>query len=186
MPQQPESELITKAMAGDRQAFSQLVASNQGYLYAIAYRYLSNEDEAEDAVQETFVKLWKNFSKYREEVKLTTWLYRILVNHCLDIKKSSVSRFQNHRMSIEKAANFSTGSTPHLEMEKKEIACLLQQAVDELRGKQKMVFVLRDMEGLEVGEVCNLMELSEEQMKSNLYHARQKVQDWMKKNCEQD
>ena len=89
-------------------------------------------------------------------------------------------------MSIEKAANFSTGSTPHLEMEKKEIACLLQQAVDELRGKQKMVFVLRDMEGLEVGEVCNLMELSEEQMKSNLYHARQKVQDWMKKNYEQD
>ena len=62
MPQQPESELITKAMAGDRQAFSQLVASNQGYLYAIAYRYLSNEDEAEDSVQETFVKLWKNFS----------------------------------------------------------------------------------------------------------------------------
>jgi RNA polymerase sigma-70 factor (ECF subfamily) len=67
-------------------------------------------------------------------------------------------------------------------MEENELAAKLQQAVDQLDGKQKMIFVLRDMEGLEVPEVCQLVSLNEDQVKSNLYYARKKVQEWMKKN----
>jgi RNA polymerase sigma-70 factor (ECF subfamily) len=182
MYQQPDQQLIIKAKAGDRQAFEKIVELTVGFLYAVAFRYLNNKAEAEDAVQETLVKLWKNFSNYKMEVKLSTWLYRILVNHCLDLKKSRTVKFQNQYLSIEGATNFSTGQTPHTEMEENELAAKLQQAVDQLNGKQKMIFVLRDMEGLEVPEVCQLVSLNEDQVKSNLYYARKKVQEWMKKN----
>ena len=182
MHQQPDHELIIKAKAGDRQAFEKIVELTQGFLYAVAFRYLNNKSEAEDAVQETLVKLWKSFSNYRMEVKLTTWLYRILVNHCLDLKKSRTRQFQHQQLSIEGATNFATDHTPHTVMEGNELTAKLQQAADQLSGKQKMIFVLRDMEGLEVQEVCQLVELNEDQVKSNLYHARKKVQEWMKIN----
>jgi RNA polymerase sigma-70 factor, ECF subfamily len=182
MPLQPEQELITRAIAGERQAFRQLVEGYQGFLYAVAYRYLSNEAEAEDAVQETFVKVWKNLPKYRAEVKLTTWLYRILVNHCLDFKKTQASRYHQYQVSTKMAVNFSTGSTPHTEMVGRELEAMLKRAIDQLIGKQKMIFVLRDMESMEVHEVCALVGLNEDQVKSNLYHARKKVQEWIRKN----
>ncbi|MFM9838137.1 MAG: RNA polymerase sigma factor [Cyclobacteriaceae bacterium] len=182
MPLQPEQELIARAVAGERQAFRQLVEGYQGFLYAVAYRYMSNEAEAEDAVQETFIKLWKNLPKYRPEIKLTTWMYRILVNHCLDLKKTHVSRYRQYQVSTEMAVNFSTGSTPHTEMEGRELEATLQRATDQLSGKQKMIYVLRDMEGMEVHEVCALVGLNEDQVKSNLYHARKKVQEWIRKN----
>jgi RNA polymerase sigma-70 factor (ECF subfamily) len=120
------------------------------------------------------------------EVKLSTWLYRILVNHCLDLKKSRDRQFQNQQRSIEHATHFSTGQTPLTVMEENELTAKLQQATDQLSGKQKMIFVLRDMEGLEVTEVCQLIALSEDQVKSNLYHARKKVQEWMRRNYNQD
>lgn len=182
MPLQPEQELIMRAIAGERQAFRQLLEGYQGFLYAVAYRYLSNEAEAEDAVQETFVKVWKNLPKYRVEVKLTTWMYRILVNHCLDLKKTQASRYRQHQVSTQIAVNFSTGSTPHTEMEGRELKAALQLAIDQLIGKQKMIYVLRDMEAIEVHEVCALVGLNEDQVKSNLYHARKKVQKWIQKN----
>lgn len=182
MPLQPEQELITRAIAGERQAFRQLVEGYQGFLYAVAYRYLSNEAEAEDAVQETFVKLWKNLPKYHAEVKLTTWMYRILVNYCLDLKKTQASRYRQYHVPTEMAVNFSTGNTPHTEMEGRELGATLQHAIDQLIGKQKMIYVLRDMESMEVHEVCALVGLNEDQVKSNLYHARKKVQEWIRKN----
>jgi RNA polymerase sigma-70 factor, ECF subfamily len=182
MPLQPEQELITRAVADERQAFRQLVESYQGFLYSVAYRYLSNEADAEDAVQETFIKLWKNLPKYRAEIKLTTWLYRILVNHCLDFKKTQASRHRQYQVPSEMVVNFSTGSTPHSEMEGRELEVELQRAIDQLSGKQKMIFVLRDMEEFEVHEVCTLVKLNEDQVKSNLYHARKKVQKWIRKN----
>jgi RNA polymerase sigma-70 factor, ECF subfamily len=184
MPPKLEPDLITAAIAGERQAFKQLVDTYQGFLYAVAYRYLSNEAEAEDAVQETFVKLWKNLSKYRVQVKLSTWLYRILVNHCLDLKKTQASRYRQHQVSTEVAVNFSTDCTPHTLMEGRELEAELQRAIDQLNGKQKMVYVLRDMEELEVNEVCELVGLSEDQVKSNLYHARKKVQEMIRKNTQ--
>jgi RNA polymerase sigma-70 factor, ECF subfamily len=179
MPQQPEQSVVTRAIAGDRLAFRQLVEQYQGYLYAVAYRYLNDESEAEDAVQETFVKLWKNFSKYRFEVKLTTWLYKIMVNHCLDVKKRKVSFFQKNKTALDEAFSASTSVTPQTEMEGQELMSLIQQASEQLGDKQKMIFVLRDLEGLDVEEVCDLMGLDQDQVKSNLYHARKRVQTWL-------
>lgn len=181
MPKQLDPALISKAMAGDRQAFRYVVETYQGFLYGVAYRYLANETDAEDAVQETFVKLWKNFSKYRPEIKLSTWLYRILVNHCLDHKKSSSHRARSFQISLE--ASFQQGGpgTPLNELAGKELANLHQLAIEQLIGKQKMIYVLRELEDLASTEICQLMSINEDQVKSNLYHARKKVQEFIRK-----
>jgi RNA polymerase sigma-70 factor, ECF subfamily len=181
MPKQLDPTLISKAMAGDRQSFRHVVEAYQGFLYGVAYRYLANEADAEDAVQETFVKLWKNFSKYRPEIKLSTWLYRILVNYCLDQKKSSLQQNRSFQVSLEESFQQSGIGTPLNELTGRELVNLHHLAIEQLIGKQKMIYVLREMEDLEPTEICHLMSMNEDQVKSNLYHARKKVQEFIKR-----
>lgn len=181
MPKQLDPTLISKAMAGDRQSFRYVVESYQGFLYGIAYRYLANEADAEDAVQEAFVKLWRNFSKYRPEIKLSTWLYRILVNHCLDHKKSSAHRNKLFQVPLETSLQHGGIDTPLNKLTGKELAEVHQLAIEQLIGKQKMIYVLREMQDLEPIEICHLMSMNEDQVKSNLYHARKKVQEFIKR-----
>ncbi len=181
MPKQLDPALINKAMAGDRQAFRHVVETYQGFLYGVAYRYLANEADAEDAVQETFVKLWKNFSKYRPEIKLSTWIYRILVNHCLDQKKNASYQRKLFQVSFETSFQLGSVATPLNELTGKELAVVHQLAIEQLIGKQKMIYVLREMEDLASTEICQLMYINEDQVKSNLYHARKKIQEFIKK-----
>lgn len=173
MPPSIEAGLIARAQAGDRQAFRSVVEHYQRFLYAVAYRYLGRADEAEDAVQETFVKLWKHFSRYRPEVPLSTWLYRILVNHCLDVGKSTAGRAQRNRQELSAALQIA--AVDAMEWEHRETMDLIMEAASHLPDKQKWVFVLRDLQGLEVSEVCAILDCAEDQVKSNLYHARKKI-----------
>ncbi len=182
MPKQPSPSVITQAMMGDRQAFRSLVEDYQGFLYAVAYRYLGQAAEAEDAVQETFVKLWKNLSSYRPEVKFTTWLFKILVNHCLDVQKSSVMRAQRKQVDLEKMVQVANPTGSDL-WESREIMEAITEAASQLSGKQKMIFVLRDLQGMEVAEVCVLMGVTEDQIKSNLYHARRKISEYLRSSA---
>ena len=84
-----EPEIIRKAASGNRTAFRQLAERHQRFVYAVAVRVLNNQQDAEDATQETFIRLWKNLKHYKAEIKLTTWLYRIVTNICLDVLKSA-------------------------------------------------------------------------------------------------
>lgn len=182
MPQQPELDILIRAQAGDRLAFRVIVELYQGFLYSVAFRFLGNRVDAEDAVQETFIKLWKNFKNYQPPTKLSTWLYRIIVNYCLDDKKSMRNRYLKKTISAEQAVGIVSTSTPQTELLVKEATEVIHQAANQLVGKQKMIFVLRDLEGLDTPEVSALLTMEEDQIKSNLYHARKKVSEWIKEN----
>ncbi len=182
MISQIDLNLIQQAQRGDRQAFRQLVMHYQAFLYAVAFRYLGNAADAEDAVQEVFIKLWKNLSAYRSEVKMSTWLYRILVNHCLDIKKKTSYQNERNQQSVETILSYPNQSSPLHELVQTELTQLYQQAIDQLSGLQKMIYVLRDVEELPSAEVCQLMNVNEDQVKSNLYHARKKIQAYIRQH----
>ena len=151
-------------------------------MYAVAFRYLGNEADDEDAVQEVFVKLWKNLAAYRPEVKMSTWLYRILVNHCLDMKKKTSYQSERSQLSVEAILNHPNQSSPLHELAQIELTQLYQQAIDLLGGLQKMIYVLRDVEDMPSAEVCQLVNVNEDQVKSNLYHARKKIQAYIKQH----
>ncbi len=167
-------------MRGDIQAYRKLVEHHQAFAYAVAYRMLGNEDEAEDMVQEVFIKLWKVLPGYRQEIKLTTWLYKIITNQCLDHLKSNYRKANQNRKSVLDLVIQAPG-TPDNELQQREWIVQVQEAAAALTPTQKAVFVLRDLQGLDVEEVCQVLEMNDTQVKSNLYHARKAIAQQLEK-----
>jgi RNA polymerase sigma-70 factor (ECF subfamily) len=173
--------IIQKAIEGDTIAFRQIVEQHQGFAYAVSYRMVSNEEDAEDIVQEAFIRLWNNLHKYKPEVKLSTWLYKIITNLCLDYLKSArVKQKKNHvAMCTELNMNSISGADDMVNAN--ELHTVIQEAASSLTPAQKAVFVLRDLQQLTVEEVSEILSMTDGNIKSNLYYARQHVANVLKK-----
>lgn len=179
MHELPENELIQKAQQGHPLAFRYLVERHQKMTYTIAYRFLNNSDDAKDIVQEAFIRIWKNLDKYRFEIKMSTWLYKITTNLCLDRIKSNHHQHQINQVT----ENFEIASTatPEKGMEQEELVAFIHQAAQTLTPKQQAVFILRDLQGLSTEEIEEALGMSKGNIKSNLYYARLAMQEKMKK-----
>src|SRR5687767_11433707 len=143
-----EVELIERAVKGDTWAFRCLVEKHQSFAYSLSYRLTGNAHDAEDIVQEAFVRVWKHLHKFRYEVKLTTWLYKIITNLCLDFLKSAYGKKRYRHASIEKGFEVKTSATPLEEMQAGELMNAVVRIADELTPKQRAVFTLCNLEGL--------------------------------------
>ncbi|HNV28743.1 MAG TPA: RNA polymerase sigma factor [Cyclobacteriaceae bacterium] len=186
MTEQVEQEVIRKAMAGNTDAFRVIVDHYQSFAYSVSFRFLGQAEEAEDIVQESFIRLWKNMHRYRSEVKLSTWLYRIITNLCLDYLKSTYARQQKNLKDVQTEYMLKSQNAADEELNAKELNEQIQHAAAELTPKQKAVFILRDLEGLPVEEVCNILSMSAGNVKGNLYYARQHVGTRLKKYYQMD
>ena len=175
-----ESVIIEKARNGDTHAFRILVEQYQSMLFSVACRFLG-KDEAEDIVQEAFIRLWKNFQRYRPEVKLTTWLYRIVTNLCLDHLKSKHRRNWFRRRDMNETNTVPDPSTPLKELENHELMQYVLRLAEGLTPRQRAVFILRDLEGLSSKEVCEILSMKAGNVKSNLYYARSKMNEGLKR-----
>ena len=175
-----DQNLVSRAMAGDTQAFRALVEKNQSFVYAVAYRFVNSRTDAEDVSQEAFVRLWKNLGQYRPEVKLTTWLYKIVTNLCLDLLKSRQHKNSLSQRSMDDSLAIADSASADAILLEDELRAIILRSADELTPKQKAVFILRDIEGLSVDEVCSILGMSAGNVKSNLYYARLSVTERIK------
>jgi RNA polymerase sigma-70 factor, ECF subfamily len=180
MPDLTAPDVIEKAMAGDTDAFRTIVEGHQAFAYAVAFRFVGNEDDAEDLVQEAFIKLWKNLTSYRREIKLSTWLYRILVNLCLDFLKSGTAKRKRSNVDIGRGQFVEDGTTPEKEFQHVELMHAVQVAAEGLTPKQRAVFILRDLENFSVAEAMEILSMPAGNVKSNLFYARKKVSEKLK------
>lgn len=180
MPEPITPELIQEAVRGSQPAFRAIVEANQGFVYAVAFRFVNDQQEAEDITQEVFVRLWKNLKSYRHEVKLSTWLYKIVTNRCLDFLKSRHGRQRKNKVDISTTHFVQDSSTPEKEFQQQELTRIIHAAADELTPKQKAVFILRDLEGLTSEEVSEALSMSAGNVKSNLFYARKKMTEKLK------
>jgi len=178
MIEQVAQEVIRKAIEGNTEAFRVIVNHYQGFAYSVSYRFLGNAEDSEDAVQEAFIRLWKNLHTYKSEVKLTTWLYRIIANLCLDFLKSAYGKQRKNQVEVEHALQYAADTDESLRTS--ELSEFIQRVANELTPKQKAVFILRDLEDLPVEEVCSILSMSSGNVKSNLYYARQRVSEKLK------
>jgi RNA polymerase sigma-70 factor, ECF subfamily len=180
MPTFNELETIEKAKAGDQRAFRMLVESFQGFVYSIAFRFVGNEAEAEDLVQECFVRCWKNIKRFNPDYKLKTWLGKMITNLCLDFLKSARARNEKGRVDLE--AQSPPGDTAfESELHAAELLAIVTKMAVQLTPKQRAAFILRDLEMLDVKEVCDMLGMSAGTLKSNLYYARLAIREQLLK-----
>lgn len=183
MNQPTVAELIHRSRLNDLEAFGLLVEQHQSFVYSVAFRLLCDDENAKDAAQETFIRVWKNIGRFREEMRFTTWLYKITTNLCYDHIKSEKRRNNHVVPVIEKSELMNLASDENIEtaLINSELAIAIRFLTEQLTTKQKLVFTLRELEGLEVEEISKITGLSPGKIKSNLYCARQSIRAKLEK-----
>jgi RNA polymerase sigma-70 factor (ECF subfamily) len=170
-------EIIGNIRNGDQQAFRTLVEMYRQPAYRLAFRILGNEEEARDAVQESFIRIWQRIGSYDPTREFLPWLYRILVNAATD-RLRTIS--QHPMVPIDLVAERLTvllQSDQEVRADNRDLALLIRVLAGSLPEKQKLLFILRDVEGMSSEEVEEITGMNADAVKSNLYHARKSVRE---------
>ncbi|MCD4664412.1 MAG: RNA polymerase sigma factor [Bacteroidales bacterium] len=174
-------KIIQQIKNGDQKAFRVLVENHQQYAFSLAFRILCDEDEAKDAVQESFIKIWRSIKNYDEKMKFTTWMYKIVTNTAIDRFRSIKRLNQVNIETVYEKLEKQNHHNPGVQLDNRETAQLIRIISETLPEKQKLVFVLRDLQGLDSCEVEDILNLPETSVKSNLYHARKVIREKLNK-----
>jgi RNA polymerase sigma-70 factor (ECF subfamily) len=164
-------QLITQTAKGDEKAFTQLIRKYQQVVFSTIYRYTGYYDCVEDLAQEIFVKVWRNADKFKGKSKFSTWLYRIVVNHCLNYN----SKHKIDPVSLDELAK--QGKVPDSlkvenDREKQQTIEQIQKAVSELPDRQRIALVLAHYEHKTHEEIAEIMNLSQSAVHSLIFRAR--------------
>lgn len=168
--------MIEQAKQGDRKSLAQLVKNYEQTIYNFAFKVCRNKDRAEHAMQETFISMVKSLKQFSGKSKLSTWLYTIVSNHCLMQARSNKSKLtdsiDNEETYFDETEFAEWKVTPDQIAENNELKELLDRAIQQLPADYKIVFLLRDVEGLSTEETGKIVELSVPAVKSRLHRAR--------------
>ncbi len=183
-----DSELVNRAKAGDLAAFEALTTRHEQRVYSLAMRMLRQEQDAEDVTQQTFLNVLENLHGFRGEASFSTWLLRIASHAALKIIRK---RKNQNTISLEEATEPAENSDtiPHPEfiadwrqspeqlVHTREVQRLLDAALTHLDEKHRLVFLLRDVEGLSIKETAEALGLSEANTKVRLLRARLQLRE---------
>ncbi len=171
-----ESKLVELAKSGDRQALAQLVKNNEQTVYNFSFKICRDRDKAEHIMQETFYSMIKSLHQFDGNSKISTWLYRIVSNHCLMLARKDKTRtfvsIDNDDELYEDRYTADWSNIPNQDIENTELKKILDESIDKLSPEYRIVFLLRDVEGLSTEETAELTELSVPAVKSRLHRAR--------------
>lgn len=182
---EPERSLLKRLRTRDEQAFRELIADHRDRVFNITYRMLGNRHEAEDVAQEVFITVFKKIEDFREDSKLSTWLYRVAVNHCKNRLKYLKRRHHGEKDELDEAThgtetssggNGAIGSSqprsPELALEGMQMEQVLRDAINSLEEEQRVVIILRDVEDLSIEEICAITDMPDGTVKSRLHRGR--------------
>ncbi len=173
--------LIHRSKHNDTAAFAVLVSEHQMLVFRLAFRLLCDEEEAKDVVQETFIKIWLSLKSYNPSFLFSTWIYRIACNICYDrLRSNQRTLFRGELTEYE--MRIASEEDIESSLANKELSEMILRFTDELTPKQKLVFVLREVEEREISEIETITGLSPEKIKSNLYLARKSIREKLNKS----
>ncbi len=171
-------ELVDLFQKGNEASFNELVVRYQEKLYWIARRFVQDHDQADEIVQEVFVKIYGALKEFRGESGVYTWLYRITVNVSLNtLRKKRIRDFLRIDEFFETASD--ENERPDKLLEREEQQKLIEDAVRTLPEKQKAVFILRYHEELPYEEISTILETSVGGLKANYFHAVKKIGEYV-------
>jgi len=175
----PDAHLVSRFKKGEQGAFDELVRRYQKQIYYLALRMTGNREDAEDIAQETFVKAYEALENFREESSFFTWIYRIAVNLSINhYYKEKLRRFVSLNDLIGILSSHSP--PPDSAVEGDQINRAVKKALEGLPAKQKMVFVLRQYEGLSFPEIAEVTGRTVGSVKANYFHAVRKLRRALK------
>jgi len=180
------SELVERFKEGDEQAFNKLVRLFEKKIYAHAYQMLGNHTEADEVLQETFVRLVKNISRLKTDANFPSFIFKIATNYCIDIIRKRQRKFVNVEESEAEESGWyllelsRSIPTPAEEQENRQLLELINAAIAELPPKQRATIVLHDVDGYSKEEIAQMMDCPQATVRSNLHIARSKVKKKLK------
>lgn len=167
----PDIEL---ARNGNQEAFTRLVRNSYDFAYRVAARLTGNHEDAEDVCQETFIRIWRHLEAFDTTMLFSTWMYRIVTNLSLDRVKSRRRRFRwlSPTSDHQDAEGVPDRMNIHQSFETGDLSRIVRELVSALPPTQRLVFALRDLEQMDVGDVASVTGLSVGSVKTNLSYAR--------------
>lgn len=179
-----ESALVARAKNGDTEAFSELVSHYDRRVFRMAKQITQNDDDAEDVLQESFLKAYTHLDNFKGDSKFYTWLVRIAVNEALmKLRKRRSDRTVPLDEPIDTGEDEMVreiavwDENPEDSYSREELATILDQAVQSLRPAYRTVFILRDIEELSIEETAQALDLSISAVKSRLLRARLQLRE---------
>ena len=183
-----DAELVARARARDEAAIRSIMQANNRRLYRLARGILRNDSEAEDVVQETYVRAFTHLEQFRGDSSLATWLARIAMNEAL-------GRLRRQRASVDlntlapgvleaQIIQFplsAPSEDPEKSMAQREIQAVVEHAIDELPEAFRIVFITRVIEGMNVEETADILGLKPETVKTRLHRARNMLRENVEK-----
>jgi RNA polymerase sigma-70 factor (ECF subfamily) len=171
-----DEELVTSAQQGERQAFEVLVERYKQRAYHIAFGFTRDREDAKDLSQEAFLNAFSHLKTFDRRSGFYTWFYRILVNLCLDFRRrkgrvswESLDEKTEKGNGLEKIPN--PGPSPDQAAMSGEISTRISAALATLPPKQRAVFLLKNNQGLSIGEIAAVMKIAEGTIKAHLHRA---------------
>ncbi len=179
MQQPDELQLIEEFKSGNEQAFNQLVLRYQEKIYWIVRRLINDHDDADDVVQNVFLRAYHSLKSFKGESSFYTWIYRIAVNVSLnELRRRKIRKTFSLDEEVHQFA--SHDDTPLQQLEKEEQHKAIERAIERLPEKQKKVFLLRYYEELPYEEIAAILKTSVGGLKANYFHAVRKIGEYLK------
>ena len=180
----PDWALIARVAQGDDRAFTLLVERHQRRVLSTCDRLLGNPDLARDACQEVFLRLFKKAGQFKPNAKVSTWLYRIAVNYCLNrLRRRKIVQWfslEPDNESVPAREPVQPGADPETNALTRERWRATRQAIDTLPANQKSVLILAKFEGLSYREISEVLEISFGAVESRLFRAMRNLEKTLK------
>lgn len=182
-PELSDLDLIRRARLDDTSAYEELVRRYYSKIYGLVYGMVSNREDAEDVVQEVFVKAWKALGHFREQSGFYTWIYRIAVNRTINFRKKrnrrrtvDLDEFDPDIKQAESYKEFSSKGSVLRKMNLSEFQKKMNEALETLSDKHRAVVIMHDVQGMSHGEIAKVIGCSEGTARSRLFYARKQLQ----------
>ena len=174
-----DRELVLSLKSGSTEAFKELVEQYRDRVINTCYGFLKNKEDAEDIAQEVFIEVYRSISAFREESKLSTWIYRIALSKSLDFirknnRKKRKGRIQKFLSFHKEAAKVSApaANSPETRLENLERVQILRQAVDSLPENQRIAITLNRYEGFSYKEIADIIDTTLPALEALIHRAK--------------
>lgn len=179
-----ERELIARLQKRDEAAFEELIRQYEKKVYTLCFRMCGNSEDAEEAAQDAFLALWRGIDRFRQESSLSTWIYRLATNACIDTLRRR--KKQSGSVSLDDEELFvdavDTSPQPQETVEHREAQKLLQKGLSALPEEYRKVLILREIEGLSYTEIAESASIELGTVKSRISRGRSLLRNFLSGN----